>query len=456
MPAKSIIALIGRPNVGKSSLFNRLVGERVAITHELPGTTRDHLLGEFEWNGIQYSLVDTGGIELRNRATQDIRENASSGHHYLPIIREQALAAARLADCVIFMTDAQTGVTAADQEIAQIMRKSDVPVIVVANKIDHPSMLDSAMDAYSLGLGEVFPISAIHSLGIGDLLDEIGRRIEREQPPPMEDESSHEELRVAIVGRPNVGKSSLLNCLLGEDRAIVSEHAGTTRDALDSHIRWHGHPVTLIDTAGIRRRGKVEPGVEKFSVLRAIRAISRAEVALLLIDATERVTEQDEHIAGHVKDAHCSLVIVVNKWDAIPRDSYTMLEMEAQIRERLNYVAYAPVVFVSAKTGQRIHRVLETAHQVWQARYQRIQTAALNQLIRDAVIEHAPPNRGSRRLKIRYVTQVAVNPPLFLFHINDKRLLHFNYERYLENRIRNTYDFVGTPLRFSFRESGKS
>ena len=314
-------------------------------------------------------------------------------------------------------------------------------------------MRDAALDAYALGLGEVYPISAIHSLGVGDLLDAVSDCLRKRASTATDDNNDDEEMRVAIVGRPNVGKSSLLNRLLGEERAIVSERAGTTRDALDTRIRWYDLPVTLIDTAGIRRRGKITPGVEKYSVIRAMRAIERADVALLLIDAVQGLTEQDEHIAGYVVDASRSLVVVVNKWDAIERETYTMHEMEADIRARLNFISYAPLIFISALSGQRIHLALETAHRVWQARFLRIQTAALNQIIRDALQQHAPPTRGGRRLKIRYATQVTVNPPLFLFHINDRRLLHFSYARYLENRIRDVYDFAGTPLRFSFRES---
>lgn len=452
MVNRPVVALVGRPNVGKSSLFNRFVGNRVAITHDQPGTTRDYLIGDTEWNGEHFTIIDTGGIDLRKSESDMGHEGDIAGNHYLSVICTQALEAAKRADCVILITDAQSGITAADEEIAHILRKSDAPIVVVANKVDHESMLDTTMEAYSLGLGEVFPVSAIHTLGIGDLLDEISLKLKQAVQSSTPETESSEEMRIAIVGRPNVGKSSILNRLIGENRAIVSHFSGTTRDALDSKIRWHNLPVTLIDTAGIRRRGKIMPGVEKYSVARAISAIERAEIALLLIDATEGVTEQDEHIAGYVKEANRSLAIVVNKWDAIQHDTYTMVDMETKIRERMNFVSFAPIIYVSAKSGQRIHQVLETAYQVWEARFQRIQTASLNQLIRDAVTEHAPPTQGKRRLKIRYVAQVAVNPPLFLFHINDRRLLHFSYERYLENRIREAYEFLGTPFRFSFRE----
>ncbi len=446
MPPQAIVALVGRPNVGKSSLFNRLVGERMAITDANPGTTRDYLLGQTHWNGIDFTVIDTGGIEL-NTALID------SSKPFIAAIRAQALEAASQADCILFLVDAMSGLTAADEEIAEILRRTRAPVILVANKIDDETSLGAELEAYSLGLGEVFPISAIHSLGVGDLLDAICERLKPQSQSANTDTS--EQMHIAIIGRPNVGKSSLLNRLLGKERAIVSAHAGTTRDALDTQISWQKQPVTLIDTAGIRRRGKVTPGVEKYSVLRAKHAIDRSEVALLLMDAGQGVTEQDEHIAGMIKDTGCSLVLLVNKWDAIQRDTHTMHEMTLQIRAKLDFVPFAPIMFISALTGQRCSKVLETAFQVWQARFLRIQTAALNQLIRDALTQHSPPTRGNRRLKVRYAAQVSVNPPLILFHVNDRRLLHFSYERYLENRIRAVYDFLGTPLRFSFREGAR-
>ncbi len=453
MARKPIVALVGRPNVGKSTLFNRLVGSRMAVTHDIPGTTRDRIQAESDWNGVAFTVIDTGGIEVyQPQGTRDESALAEGSIEFVEHIRQQAMLAINEADVIVMLVDAMHGVTAADEEIAELLRRTEKPVIIAANKIDDIQHRDTAFEFYALGLGEVVGISSIHGLGVGDLLDKVVEAIGA-GPSPFEEEDDEDHLKVAIVGRPNVGKSTLLNRLIGEDRAIVSDHSGTTRDAIDTRIRWHGQDVTLIDTAGIRRRGRIEPGVEKFSVLRAMRAINRADVALLVIDGAEGVTEQDEHIAGYVIEEYKSIVIVVNKWDAVDKNAYTMTEEVQRIRERFHFIPYAPIIFISALTGQRIHQVLETAHRVWEARYFRVQTSDMNNLLRDAVQRHPPPTKGTRRLKLYYASQVAIDPPVFLFHVNDERLVHFTYKRYLENRIREAYPFEGTPIRLSFRES---
>ncbi|QPC81750.1 ribosome biogenesis GTPase Der [Phototrophicus methaneseepsis] len=454
MARKPIVALVGRPNVGKSSLFNRLVGERMAVIHDIPGTTRDRLQGQSFWNGITFHVIDTGGIEVyQAKGTRDENPLAEGSIDFVPQIESQALAAVQEADIIIMVVDILSGMTAADETIAEILRRTDKPVIVAANKADDKKYENDAYEFYALGLGQVIPISSIHGAGVGDMLDVVTEELRRISDDWVhEGEVENDHLHIAIVGRPNAGKSTLLNKLIGEERAIVSPIAGTTRDAIDTTIRWHGEDVTIIDTAGMRRRGRIEPGVEKFSVVRAFQAIERAQVAILVLDGEMGVTEQDEHIAGYVIEEYKSLVIVVNKWDAVEKDAHTMNDYMNSIRERLHFVPYAPVIFISALNGQRIHQVLEVAHRVYENRFIRISTSELNQLVRDALERHAPPNRGVRRLKIFYATQVRTDPPLFLFHINDKRLLHFTYERYLENRIRESFSFEGTPIRLSFRE----
>lgn len=455
MARKPLVALVGRPNVGKSTLFNRLVGERMAVTDQIPGTTRDRLQAESDWRGLVFRVVDTGGIEVYEpKGSRDVSPLAEGSAEFVPQIKSQALLAVEEADVIIMLVDIEHGVTAADEEVAEILRRTKKPVLIAANKADDLSHQPNSVDFYSLGLGEVYPISAIHGVGVGDLLDGVVEAL-KERPVLLGDEEEPENLKIAIVGRPNVGKSSLLNKLIGEERVIVSPHAGTTRDAIDTTIRWHNEDVTLIDTAGIRRRGRIEPGVEQFSVIRSLKAIERADVALLLIDAEEGVTDQDEHIAGYVLEEYKSLVIIVNKWDIVEKDPYTMTKFQEQVRQKLHFVQYAPTIFISALTGQRIHQVLETAHRVWQNRFFRIPTADVNRMVRAALERHPPPMKGTKRLKIRYAAQVAVDPPLFLFHVNDKELIHFSYRRYLENCIREEYPFEGTPIRLSFRETQK-
>jgi GTPase len=453
MARKPIVALVGRPNVGKSTLFNRLVGQRMAVTHEIPGTTRDRLQGESDWRGVVFKVIDTGGIEVyQPKGTRDESPLAEGSADLVPQIKAQALLAIEEADVIVMLVDLTHGITAADEEVAEILRRSSKPSVIAANKADTLDKADDAFEFYALGLGPVVAISAIHGLGVGDLLDAVIDALE-DAEINLDEEDDDDHLKIAIVGRPNVGKSTLLNHIIGEERAIVSPAAGTTRDAIDTQIKWHGMDVTLIDTAGMRRRGRIDPGVEKYSVLRAMKAIERADVALLLVDAEEGITEQDEHIAGYVIEAYKSLVIVVNKWDAVDKDAYTMTEYTRKVQERFHFIPYVPVIFISALTGQRIHQVLETANRIWEARFLRIQTSELNRLIREAIQKHPPPVRGTRRLKIYFASQVSTAPPLFLFHVNDKKLVHFTYRRYLENQIRAEYPFEGTPLRFSFRES---
>ena len=433
--AKPLVAIVGRQNVGKSTLFNRIVGRRLAIVEDLPGTTRDRLYADAEWQGRVFTLVDTGGLVL------------GSEDDLLARVRMQAQQAAADADVIVFVTDVLDGVTATDQEIVDILRRTQKPIILAANKVDTPQRRMDVADFYSLGLGEVYAISALHGTDVADLLDAVvtsfPRIREREEEPAA--------VKVAIVGRTNVGKSSLLNALLREERAIVSEIAGTTRDAIDTSLRWHGQRVILIDTAGIRKRGKVVPGVEKYSVLRALKAIDRADVALLLIDGREGVTAQDAHIAGYILEASKSVVVVVNKWDLVPKDSTTMDAYRKHVHSQLKFIPYAPVLFISALTRQRIDQVLETAIRVDQQRYQRIPTSELNDLVQESIARHHPPSKAGKRLTFYYATQPVVDPPTLVFFVNDSRLVHFSYQRYLENRIRERWGFEGTPLRLRFQ-----
>ena len=451
---KPLVALVGRPNVGKSTLFNRLVGHRLAVVDDTPGTTRDRIEAEGEWNGRVFTVVDTGGIEvLPERVARGGKPLSAhtplsvASAEFIPQIREQAEIAIEAADAVVLIVDTTSGVTAADEQVAEILRRTSKPVFVAANKADSPQRRDEAVEFYALGLGEVFPISSLHGIGTGDLLDAVVAAF-----PPQEAEPEDESIKVAIVGRPNVGKSSLLNAILGQERAIVSPIPGTTRDALDTRIVWETLPITLIDTAGIRRRGHIEVGVEKYSVLRALKAIQRADVALLLIDAMDGVTAQDAHIAGFILEEIKSAVVVVNKWDAVPgKTGKTMNEYTAHVRSALNFMDYVPVLFVSAKLGVRVESVLPTAVRVQEERLIRIPTGELNRIIREAMEKQAPPTKAGKRLNIYYATQPRTDPPTFVFHVNDTELVHFSYERYLENQIRAAYGFFGTPLRLSFR-----
>jgi GTP-binding protein len=451
--ARAVVALVGRPNVGKSTLFNRLAGERLAVVDEIPGTTRDRLVAESEWNGIPFDIVDTGGIDPSQlKRDEPLSINSAD---YIDAIRSQAEIAARGADVVLFIVDGESGLTSADEEVATILRRNqtstgDPPVIVVVNKCENESRKASAVEFYSLGFGDPLPISALHGTGTGDLLDALMEILRTDSDPTNGTVES--SLKIAIIGRPNVGKSSLLNKLLGEERVIVSPIPGTTRDAVDTQITYHGKAITLIDTAGIRRRGRIDPGVEKYSVLRALKAIARADVVTLLIDVTEGITAQDTHIAGMAIDKMKSVIIVVNKWDAIEKDTHTMVDFTRLVRSELNFLDYVPVLFISAKTGQRVSQVLPTAIHVQEERMRRIPTGEINRLVRDAMQAHAPPSKAGKRLRIMYASQVRTDPPTFLFHVNDPRIVHFTYTRFLENRIREKFGFLGTPLRLSFRK----
>ncbi len=447
---KPIVALIGRPNVGKSTLFNRLVEQRKAIVEDVPGTTRDRLYGDCEWSGVSFLVVDTGGVELPSGRREEQRSVqtplAVSSKGFLREIRVQVTEALAEADVIVFVTDAKSGITPADETIAEWLRQSQKPLLVAANKADNEERRLTAFEFYNLGVGEVFAVSALHGIGTGDLLDAIVAGFEQIPAEPEEP-----GLRLALVGRPNVGKSSLLNALLGRDRAIVSVIPGTTRDAVDSQVKWHGESVTLVDTAGIRRRGHIDRGVERYSVLRALRAIERSDVVALLVDAEEGNTEQDAHIAGYALESSRSIFIVVNKWDLVEKDSYTMDVYRQRLREAFRFIDYVPLIFISALTKQRVGQVLEIAHQVYSERFFRIPTSALNHMLEQAVARHPQPVRAGKQLRFYYVTQADVDPPTFVFFVNNREIVHFSYKRYLENSIRALHPFHGTPLRLVFR-----
>ncbi|MBN2147399.1 MAG: ribosome biogenesis GTPase Der [Anaerolineales bacterium] len=452
---KPVVALVGRPNVGKSTLFNRLAGERLAVIDDVPGTTRDRLLAEAEWAGHVFNIIDTGGIDPTQTGPGSSQQPLSVGSaDFIEQIRWQAEIAIREADVVLFITEAESGVTPADQEVAKILRRNQrevdgqfrPPVILVVNKSDNEARRMDALQFYELGLGEPYPISALHGLGTGDMLDALVEAFGKGGKPEEDD-----SVKIAIVGKPNVGKSSLLNRLLGEERAIVSPISGTTRDAIDTRLVYEDIPLTLIDTAGIRRRGRIDPGVEQYSVLRSLQAIERSDVALLVLDATSGITAQDAHIAGFILDAWKSAVVIVNKWDAVVKDTFTMDEFTRQIRQELNFMDYVPMLFISALTGQRVEKVLPETLRVQEERLMRLSTSQLNRIIQDAQERHAAPSRSGRQLKLYYATQVRSDPPTFLIYANDPKLAHFTYLRYLENRIREFHPFTGTPIRLVLR-----
>jgi GTP-binding protein len=454
---KPIVALVGRPNVGKSALFNRIVGRRMAIVENLPGTTRDRLYADADWAGIDFVVVDTGGlVEMRSQGQADQRRPAPATAQtagvesglFLEQMRDQAYVAIAEAEVVVFVVDAEAGMTVSDQEVAEVLRRTEKPVLLAANKADNQRRRADAVEFYALGLGDPLPVSALHGLGTGDLLDAI---VEALPTIAAEEDEEDERVKIAIVGRPNVGKSSLLNRLLGQERVIVSEVPGTTRDAIDMEVQLGDERIVLIDTAGIRRRGKIAPGVEKYSALRSLKAINRADVCLLLIDAQDKVVAQDQHIAGYILEEARSVVVVVNKWDAIEKDTHTMAEYVQEVHATLRFLDYVPVLFVSAKTGQRVQQTLEVALQVQAERTRRISTGALNRLLQEALARNPPKSKAGQRPRFYYATQAEVDPPTFVFFVNDHKLIHFSYERYLENRIREVYGFLGTPLRLVFR-----
>ncbi len=438
--AKPLVAIVGRPNVGKSMLFNKLTGVRTSIVEDTPGVTRDRIYGDCEWCGRTFSLVDTGGIE------------PGTDTEMLKFMRRQAEIGIEMADAVILVTDVRAGVTAADQDVAAMLRKSKKPVALAVNKCDSIGPVNpDVYEFYSLGIGDLFEISAVHGHGTGDLLDWVLANI----PSQEQEEQEDDRIRVAIVGKPNVGKSSLLNRILGEERVIVSNVAGTTRDAIDSSFENETGKYCFIDTAGMRRKSKVDDAIEKYSNMRSVAAIERADVCLILVDANEGVTEQDTKIAGLVHEAGKAAIIVVNKWDAVAdKETNTMRDMEAKVRQGLSYMTYAPILFISALTGARVDKLFELIQKVAQQNAFRISTGALNSVLAEATARVQPPTDKGRRLKIYYMTQASTKPPHFVIFCNDARLFHFSYQRYLENQIREVFGLTGTPVRFTIRQKG--
>ncbi|MCM3571677.1 MULTISPECIES: ribosome biogenesis GTPase Der [Mesobacillus] len=432
---KPVVAIVGRPNVGKSTIFNRIVGERISIVEDIPGVTRDRIYSSAEWLTHDFNIIDTGGIDLGDEP-------------FLDQIRQQAEIAIDEADVIIFLVNGREGVTSADEEVAKILYRSNKPVVLAVNKIDNPEMRDMIYDFYALGFGEPFPISGSHGLGLGDLLDEAAKHF----PKDKEDEYDKDAIKFSLIGRPNVGKSSLVNAILGEDRVIVSDIAGTTRDAIDSQVTYNGQKYVIIDTAGMRKKGKVYETTEKYSVLRALRAIERSDVVLIVINAEEGIIEQDKHIAGYAEEAGRAVIIVVNKWDAIEKDEKTMKEFEEKIRAHFQFLSYAPIVFLSAKTKKRIHTLMPMINMASENHAMRVQTNILNEVVMDAVAMNPTPTDKGKRLKIYYATQVSVKPPTFVVFVNEPELMHFSYERFLENRIRDAFDFTGTPIKIFARQ----
>lgn len=433
---KPIVAIVGRPNVGKSTLFNRIAGERISIVEDTPGVTRDRIYAEAEWVSKYFTIIDTGGIE-------------PDSEELIPKkMREQAQLAMEMADVILFVVDGKAGLTPADRDVALLLMKTRKPVILVVNKVDNRSLPDDFYDFYELGFGEPVPVSSSIGLGTGDLLDEVVKNF----PQEAETEKEEDIIKVAIVGKPNAGKSSILNKLIGEERVIVSPIAGTTRDAIDSYIEIQGRKYLFIDTAGIRKKSKIYENVEKYSVIRSYAAVERADVVLIVIDAAEGISEQDSKIAGLAHDSGKASLVIVNKWDLIEKDHRTMNEFTAKIREELPFMPYSPLLFVSAETSQRLHKIRENIDAVFEQAQKRVSTGVLNDVIGEAVMMNQPPSDKGKRLKIYYGTQVGIKPPTFALFVNEKKLFHFSYQRYIENQLRENFGFEGTPIRIYIRE----
>lgn len=437
---KVIVAVVGRPNVGKSTLFNVIAGKQISIVKDTPGVTRDRIYADCEWLNHPFTLVDTGGIELDSR---DV---------LLSQMRSQAELAIETADVILFVVDVRSGVTDADYAVAELLRKSHKPIVLCVNKVDSFQKLGNEIyEFYQLGLGDPFGVSSVNQLGLGDLLDELLKHF----PKGLEEEAEDDRIRVALIGKPNVGKSSMINKLLGENRVIVSEIAGTTRDAIDTEIVHDGERYIFIDTAGLRRKGRVTDEIERYSVIRTVSAVDRADICVVLIDAIEGITEQDVHIAGIAHESGKGVIIAVNKWDAVEKDDRTMQDFTKKLREKLSYMDYAEYLFLSAKTGQRLTKLFPLIDMVHQNQMLRVKTGLLNEILMKAAAMKQPPSDKGKRLRLFYITQVSVRPPSFVIFVNDRELMHFSYTRYLENRIREAFGFRGTPLRFIIRERGE-
>lgn len=433
--ARPVVTIVGRPNVGKSTLFNRIAGKRISITEDTPGVTRDRIYAEGEWLDNHFTLIDTGGIETNNTDT------------IFAQMRIQAEIAIELADVVLFMVDGKEGVTAADTEVAQLLRKSKKEIILVCNKIDKFVNTNNVFEFYNLGLGEPIAVSSTEALGLGDLLDIVISKFDKDSN--TEEES--DRIKIAVIGKPNAGKSSIINKIIGQDRVIVSDIPGTTRDAIDTEFERGGQKYTIIDTAGIRRKSRISETVEKYSVIRAFTAVERADVCVLIIDADKGITEQDIRIAGYAHDNYKGMVIVVNKWDLIEKDDKTFKKFNDDIRNQFAYMTYAPILTTSALTGQRVNKIIETVNEVYGFRNLRVSTGVLNDILIEAVLMNQPRTVKGKKLKIFYGTQVAVNPPKFVIFVNDSTIVHFSYQRYLENKIRESFEFMGTPIQIEFR-----
>lgn len=433
--SKPIVAMVGRPNVGKSTLFNKLAGKRISIVQDTPGVTRDRVYAESEWLNRKFTMIDTGGIE------------PESSDIIVKQMRRQAQIAIEMADVIVFVVDGKEGLTAADQEVAQMLRKSKKPVVLVVNKIDRLALEENSYEFYNLGIGDPITISASQGLGLGDMLDEVVKYFNY----PSEDEEDDEYIRIAMIGKPNVGKSSLINRLLGEERVIVSNVPGTTRDSIDSYLETEDGKFILVDTAGLRRKSKVKEEIERYSVIRTYAAIEKADVAILVIDAEQGITEQDEKIIGYAHEMNKAIMVVVNKWDLIEKDDKTLSNYQKDLQQKLKFMPYAKYLFISALTGQRVHKILSTAKYCYDNYSKRVSTGLLNDVISKAVLMKEPPVVALKRLKIYYATQVATKPPKFVFFVNDPNLLHFSYGRYLENQLRESFDFDGTGIEIEYR-----